>query len=227
MITSGFLDPNGYTLAAGRGYFGASYAGTDVVAQLGEGDDRSLPLVVHGAYGVTDQFTLGFGVGIWTYDIDLGLLGPEAGTEVYPYLSPKFRVFESGPLSASLGGRAVFETSGALDGILFGVSSTISAGLGGRAAGHLSLGVHGQTGNIGDAGYLIGVGGDVELPLSTDDELELFGDVRVFDLEGERAEVLIAGLRFLGGTLASEVGIANWFRDGFEIRPIVSLAYRF
>ena len=125
-----------------------------------------------------------------------------------------------------MGGRAVFETSGALDGVLFGVSSAISAALGGSATGHLSLGVHGQTGNIGEAGYLVGLGADVALPLSSDDELKLFGEIRVFDNEGEGAEVLVAGLRLIGDMLGSEVGIANWFRDGFEIRPIVSLAYR-
>ena len=226
MITGGFSDTNGYVLAAGHGYVGGTYAGTDVVAQFGQGDGRSFPLVVHGAYGVTDQFSLGFGVGIWDYEIDLGFLGSELGTKVYPYLSPKFQLFDSGRVSASLGGRTALDASGDT-GVLFGVSPAISVDLGRRAAGHLSLGVHGQTRNIGEADHVFGLGGDMALPFWVEEELRLFGEIRVFELEEDGTEVLMVGLRFLGDNLSSEVGVAHWFRDAFETRPIVSLAYRF
>ena len=41
------------------------------------------------------------------------------------------------------------------------------------------------------------------------------------------SHVLSGGIRFLGTTLGGEAGVAYWLEDGMEIRPVVSVAYRF
>ena len=40
-------------------------------------------------------------------------------------------------------------------------------------------------------------------------------------------EVLTIGMRYLGDHVGVEAGLARWLEDGVELRPTVSLAYRY
>lgn len=221
-----FVDADAHTLAASHGYVSIGYAGGDFLAQLGDFDEAR-PLVLHAAYGITDDFTLAIGSGVWDYDFESG---GGAHTDYFPYVAPKLRVLTSGNMTASVGGRLVFPTAEGSEGQSYGFAVALSA-TGEGHSGHLTLGFHGnRDSDESETDYAIGIGGDVVAPLGTDNEFKLFGEMRLLGVENENVEVLTVGTRFLGGSgLGAELGFALWF--GFEqdsrTRPVVSLSYRF
>ncbi len=221
-----FVDADAHTLAASQGYVSIGYAGSDFLAQFGEFDE-SRPLILHAAYGITDDFTLAVGSGVWDHDFEFGG-GP--GRDYFPYVAPKLRVLTSGNLAASVGGRVVFPTAEGSEGYSYGVAVALSATGDGRS-GHLSFGVHGnRDSDDSEADYAIGIGGDVAAPLGTGNEFKVFGEMRLLGVEDESVEVITVGTRFLGGGgLGAELGFVMWFgfRPNTETRPIVSLSYRF
>jgi len=230
MLFLGAAAADARTLAAGRGYAGIGYAGADIFAQLADfGESR--PLIVHVAYGVTDDFTLAVGSGIWNYDSG-GYF--EGGTETifFHYVAPKLRVLKSGGVSASLGGRLIVPSGEDAEGYFYGVTMAFSATLE-RLAGHLSLGVHGSDNAdfFGpDDDFAVTIGADYSVPLEDRAEYDFkpFAELRILGIEDEELEILIAGVRLVsGGGLAAELGFAKWFEDNTETRPVVSLAYRF
>lgn len=229
MLFLGAAAADARTLAAGRGYAGIGYAGADIFAQLADfGESR--PLIVHVAYGVTDDFTLAVGSGIWNYDSG-GYF--EGGTETtfFHYVAPKLRVLKSGGASASLGGRLIVPSGEDAEGYFYGVTMAFSATLE-RLAGHLSLGVNGSddAGFGPDDDFAVTIGADYSVPLEdrTEYEFKPFAELRILGNEYEDLEILIAGVRLVsGGALAAELGFAKWFEEDTETRPVVSLAYRF
>ena len=66
------------------------------------------------------------------------------------------------------------------------------------------------------------VGGDFRVT----SELGLAGEFRRVGIE-DGTNIVTAGLRFLGTAIGGEAGLAYYLEDGAEIRPIVSVAYRF
>ena len=209
------------------------YAGADLFAQFGDFDE-SRPLIVHVAYGVTDDFTLAAGSGIWNYDSG-GLFGggSDSETNYFHYVAPKLRVLKSEGVSASLEGRLIVPTGE--EGTFYGVAAAFSATRE-RFVGHLSLGIDGyrapdddQFGRDDDeSDFAVAIGADYAIPLEDHHEFKPFAELRILGINDHDFEVLIAGIRFLrGGGLAAELGFAHWFEDESETRPVVSLSYRF
>ena len=60
-------------------------------------------------------------------------------------------------------------------------------------------------------------------------KLKLVGELRWFDwvVRDDLYEVLTIGMRYLGDHVGVEAGLARWLEDGVELRPTVSLAYRY
>ena len=235
MLFRGAAASDARTLAAGRGYAGIGYPGADILAQFGD-INESRPLIVHVAYGVTDDFTLAAGSGIWNYDSsDIFGGGSDSETSYFHYVAPKLRVLKSGGVSASLGGRLILPAGDDAEGYFYGVAMAFSATREGLA-GHLSLGVDGYQPPDDDgfgrdrdvSDFTVSIGADYSMPLDERNEFKPFAELRILGFDDEDFEVLSAGVRFLsGGGLAAELGFAHWLEDGSDTRPIVSLSYRF
>ena len=222
------------TLAAGRGYAGIGYAGAGFYAQFADfGESR--PLIVHVAYGVTDDFTLAAGSGIWNYDSRyLFGGGRDSETVYFHYVAPKLRLLKSGGVSASLGGRLILPAGEDAEGLFYGIAVAFSATRE-RLAGHMSMGVDeylppddDEYGRGDGPDFMVTIGADYSMPLEDRNEFKPFAEFRIFGFDEEEFEVMTVGIRFLsGGGLAAELGFAKWFEDDTETRPIVSLSYRF
>jgi len=234
MLFRGAAASDARTLAAGRGYAGIGYSGADFYAQFADFSE-SRPLIVHVAYGVTDDFTLAAGSGIWNYDSrDIFGGGSDSETIYFRYVAPKLRVLKSGGVSASLGGRLILPSGDDIEAYFYGVAMAFSATRE-RLAGHLSMGVDGYqpTGDDeydpdGESDFTVTIGADYSMPLEDRNEFKPFAELRILGFDDHEFEVMTAGIRLLrGGGLAVEFGFAKWFEEEAEIRPVVNLSYRF
>ena len=210
----GFLESTGRTLARGQGHFSAGYLGTSVVAQVGDFLDI-VPYVAHAAYGVSDNLTIAVGSGFY-HDVD--------GREIdfFPYYASKFRVLDNEQASVALGGHLGLLVSEE-NLVYFGVSGMVSRNVVGGFVMHGGAGLLGfSESGVTDTDGVFSIGGE----FSMDPRIRLVGEFRRVGVE-DGSNVLSAGLRFLGATLGGEVGLAYWLEDAAEIRPIVSLGYRF
>ena len=210
----GFLESTGRTLARGQGHFSAGYLGTSVVAQVGDFLDI-VPYVAHAAYGVSDNLTIAVGSGFY-HDVD--------GREIdfFPYYASKFRVLDNEQASVAVGGHLGLLVSEE-NLVYFGVSGMVSRNVVGGFVMHGGAGLLGfSESGVTDTDGVFSIGGE----FSMDPRIRLVGEFRRVGVE-DGSNVLSAGLRFLGATLGGEVGLAYWLEDAAEIRPIVSLGYRF
>ena len=210
----GFLESTGRTLPRGQGHFSAGYLGTSVVAQVGDFLDI-VPYVAHAAYGVSDDLTIAVGSGFY-HDVD--------GREIdfFPYYASKFRVLDNEQASVALGGHLGLLVSEE-NLVYFGVSGMVSRNVVGGFVMHGGAGLLGfSESGVTDTDGVFSIGGE----FSMDPRIRLVGEFRRVGVE-DGSNVLSAGLRFLGATLGGEVGLAYWLEDAAEIRPIVSLGYRF
>ncbi len=234
MLFRGAAASDARTLAAGRGYAGIGYAGAGLYAQFAD-FGKSRPLIVHVAYGVTDDFTLAAGSGIWNYDSrDIFGGGRDSETVNFLYVAPKLRLLKSGGVSASLGGRLILPAGDDAEGFFYGVAVAFSATRE-RLAGHLSMGVDeyqppydDEYGRGDRQGFTVTIRADYSMPLEDRNEFKPFAEFRIFGFDEEEFEVMTVGILFLsGGGLAAELGFARWLEDNAETRPVVSLSYRF
>jgi len=234
MLFRGAAAADARTLAAGRGYAGIGYAGAGFYAQLADfGESR--PLIVHAAYGVTDDFTLAAGSGIWNYDSsDIFGGGRDSETIYYHYVAPKLRVLKSGAVSASLGGRLILPAGEDVEGFFYGFAIALSATRE-RLAGHLSMGVDEylppddyEFGSDVGPEFTVTIRADYSMPLEDRNEFKPFAELWIMSFNDDEFEVMTVGVRFLTGAgLAAELGFARWLEDEAETRPVVSLSYRF
>ena len=218
-LLTGYVGSTGYTLAEGRGYVAAGYVGASPVAQLGDLQDV-MPFVAHVSYGVTDDLTVTLGSGLFYYNME------SADSDLFPYVAPKFRVLNTEQISVAVDaylGRWIAEQAVNY----YGGSVTGSMGADG-------LGLHVSGGTLGFSTTIFGetltetvgtlaVGGDFRVPSS---DLKLVGEFRRIGFE-DGGNVVTVGLRFLGAAIAGEAGIASHLEDDTELRPVVSVAYRF
>ncbi len=226
VFSMGYASSSAHTLAKGTGHLSASYAGSDLLAQLGIEGGSSLPFIVGAAYGVTDRFTVGVGTGIWRYDVDLGFDLSASGTDLFPYVAPKFSLWDSGEVTISISGRVVVPTGEDSEGFLYGTSLGLSAYTGRQSALHISAGIWGARSEFyNERDVVFAIGGDYAAPIESN-YLKLFGELRMIMVD-DGAEVIAAGVRFLGNTLGAEAGLAHWLEEESEIKPIVSVSYRF
>ncbi len=223
-LTPGFAGSNAYTLSTGSGYLAAGYPGADILAQVSnDGDVTSLPLIFHGAYGITDYLTLGLGSGFWRYEYE-DLISE---TQFYPYLAPKLRLYDRERLTAGVRGVIVLPTDQDFDGYLYGASLELSSKITKEAAGHLSVGFAGLSiDGAGDYEAVLAVGGDVLAFMFDKGQIKLFGDFRRIAWDNGDT-ILTAGVRFLTSSSGAEAGFVRWFDEDFDLRPIVSVSYRF
>ncbi len=234
MLFRGAAASDARTLTAGRGYAGIGYAGAGFYAQLAD-FGKSRPLIVHAAYGVTDDFTLAAGSGIWNYDSsDIFGGGRDSETTYFHYVAPKLRLLKSGGVSASLGGRLILPAGEDAEGFFYSVAVAFSATRE-RLAGHLSMGVDeylppddDEYGPDDGPDFTVTIGADYSMPLEDRNEFKPFAELRILGFDEEEFEVMTVGIRFLsGGGLGAELGFAKWLEDETETRPVVSLSYRF
>ena len=210
----GFLESTGRTLARGQGHFSAGYLGTSVVAQVGDFLDI-VPYVAHAAYGVSDDLTIAVGSGFY-HDVD------GRAIDFFPYYASKFRVLDNEQASVALGGHLGLLVSEE-NLVYFGVSGMVSRNVVGGFVMHGGAGLLGfSESGVTDTDGVFSIGGE----FSMDPRIRLVGEFRRVGVE-DGSNVLSAGLRFLGATLGGEAGLAYWLEDAAEIRPIVSLGYRF
>ena len=241
-LTSGFIGSSAHTLPNGNGYFAVGYAGAEFVAQWSDKQTTSLPFIVHGAYGVTDYFTLGLGSGLWRYGYDYGYGDEESYNELVPYLAPQVRMYQGEFLTASVRGTIIFPSEDVAKAWFYGTSLELSTNLAKRATGHLSLGITGivyrgeQLDNDNsDSARVLKLGQDVSVFMSPKSHIKVFGELRVISggegatlfTSGEGVSIFTGGARVLTNALGIELGIAKWFEDGFELRPLASASYRF
>jgi len=235
MLFGGFLEPTGHTLPRGRGYAGAGYMGADFLAQIGPSTwDAILPFVVHGAFGVTDDLTVGMGYGLMRFR------GNDARFERHPYVTAKFRVLGSDRSSAAIGGFfGVFTWSnfGGFNSVFYGVSGSYSRSFAGVVALNGTVGRYGrsidrgwQINRTASEWHVLAVGAEAKVlsRLWLVHELRSIGGI-VSEEEDPLIEVLFSGLRYLGSEVSVEVGMADWLVDEWYAgtRPVFSAAYRF
>lgn len=217
-LLAGFVESTGYTLARGRGHVSAGYLGANPLAQLAEFGDF-VPGAGQVSFGVTDDLTVTAGSGFFYYNVGPG------DSDLFPYFTPKFRAWHNGQVSVAVTGYAGLwlaeETVTYYGGSVAG-SMAMNDGLSLHASGGMlgiSATVFGETQNeqIGVAM----VGGDFHVT----PELGLAGEFRRVGIE-DGTNILTAGLRFRRA-IAAEAGLAYYLEDEAEIRPIVSVSYRF
>ena len=214
-----FAASTGYTLARGQGHVSAGYLGASPLAHLGEFGDV-LPVAGQASYGLTDDLTLTAGSGFVYYDA----LGGDS--DLFPYVAPRFRVWNSRQISVAVGGYAGL--------LLADETLTYYAGsIAGSIALDGGLRLHASGGVTGVAATILGetqtdqfgvfaAGGDFRVTPA----LALAGEFRRVGVE-DGSNIVTAGLRFLPTAIAVEAGVAYYLEDGAEVRPIVSMAYRF
>ena len=205
-LLAGFLEPTGYTVSRGEGYISAGYLGTSLLAQGGDIMDVQ-PYGVHAAYGMTDELMVALGSGIVYHD--------SGDSDFFPYFAPRFRVLDDEQASVTLGSFfGVFVSDENV--VHYGASGAVSRSVGSLAV-HLAAGLFGSS-----VDGVFAIGGEFR-PKS---QIKLVGEFRRLGVE-DGSHVLSGGIRFLGATLGGEAGVAYWLEDGLEIRPVVSVAYRF
>ena len=218
-LLAGFVASTGHTLAQGRGHVSAGYLGASPLAQFGEFGDV-LPGVGQVSYGVTDDLTVTAGSGFFYYNVGSG------DSDLFPYLAPKFRVWDNEQISVAVGGYAA----------LLLAEETVTyyaASVAGSIAVNDALGLHASGGVLGISATFLGetlteqigvfaVGGDFRAT----PEFAVVGEFRRVGVE-DGSNIVTAGLRFLGTAIGGEAGLAYYLEDEAEIRPIVSVAYRF
>ena len=218
-LLAGFVASTGYTLAQGRGHVSAGYLGASPLAQFGELGDV-WPGVAQASYGVTDDLTVTAGSGFFYYNVGSG------DSDLFPYFAPKFRAWSNEQVSVAVEGYAG----------LWLAEETVTY-YAGSVAGSIAvddaLGLHASGGVLGVSATIFGetiteqfgvfaVGGDFRVT----SELRLAGEFRRVGIE-DGSNIITAGLRFLGSAIGGEAGLAYYLEDEAEIRPIVSVAYRF
>ena len=233
VLYRGFLEPTAHTLPRGRGYVGAGYMGADYLAQIGTDVWNAIrPYVVHGAYGVTDDLTLGMGAGF------IRFRGRDARFEHHPYVTAKFRVLGTDRSSAAFGGFwGPFTWSPVTDYnlIVFGLSFSYSERVADRVGVNSTIGMYGNAVdrnfgiNRATAAYwgTFSIGAEVRLPgpLGLVGELRSFGGIEAYG----HAEVWSVAARYLDGVVGVEVGVAGWLTEAWSpiTHPVLGVAYRF
>lgn len=218
-LLAGFVGSTGLTLPRGRGHVSAGYLGASPLARIGEFGDV-WPIVGHASYGVTDDLTVTAGSGLIHYNEGSG------DTDLFPYVAPRFRAWANEQVSVAVEGYAglwLAEENLTYYGGSVAGSIAVDGGLGLHASGGvlgLSATILGET--LTEQLGVFAVGGD----FSVTPELGLAGEFRRVGIE-DGTNILTAGLRFLGNIIAVEAGLAHYLEDEAEIRPLVSLAYRF
>ncbi len=218
-LLAGFVGSTGYTLPRGRGHLSAGYLGANPLAQVGEFGDF-WPIAGQASYGVTDDLTVTAGSGFFYYNVGAG------DSDLFPYIAPRFRLWANEQISVAVAGY----------GGLWLAEENLTY-YGGSVAGSATVGrglqLHASGGVLGFAATILGetqtdqfgvfaMGGDFRVT----PELGLTGEFRRVGIE-DGTNILTAGLQFLESTLAGEAGLAYYLEEGAEIRPIVSIAYRF
>ena len=211
-LLAGFLESTGYTVSRGEGHVSAGYLGTSVLAQAGDITDVQ-PYGVHGAYGVTDELMVAMGSGIVYHD--------GGDSDFFPYFAPRFRVLDNEQASVTLGSYLGLFVSDE-NVVHYGASGAVSRSVGSLAV-HLAAGLFGSSvDGVTENDGVFAIGADFRL----ESRIKLVGEFRRVGVE-DGSHVLSGGMRFLGTTLGGEAGVAYWLEDGMEIRPVVSVAYRF
>ena len=218
-LLTGFVEPTGNTLQRGRSWASAGYMGASPLAQVGD-IDEVVPGIAQMAYGVTDDLTVTAGAGYIYYNVGAG------DSDLFPYVVPKFRVYADERVSVAVAGYAsLFLAEETLT--YYGGSAALSVAAAGgfrlHAAGGM-LGVSGTT--LGethtDQAGVAALGGDFLVT----PQLRLAGEYRRVAFE-DGTSIVTAGLGFIRAAIISEFGFAYYLEDEAEIRPIVSVAYRF
>ena len=219
-----FVESTGYTLAQGRGHVSAGYLGANPLAQTAELGDF-VPAAGQASYGVTDDITLTAGSGFY-YNVNA------SGSDLFPYFAPKFRAWHNDQVSVAVTGYL---------GLWLAASDTVTY-YGGSVAGSMAvndaLSLHASGGMLGISATIFGeaangktdnkrigvaaVGGNFHIS----PEWGLSGEFRRVGTE-DGTNILTASLRFLQTAIAGELGLAYYLEANAEIRPIVSVAYRF
>ena len=218
-LLAGFVASTGYTLTQGRSQVSAGYLGASPAAQLGELGDV-WPGVGQVSYGVTDDLTIMTGSGFVYYNVGGG------DSDLFPYVAPKFRAWSNDRISVAIGGYGAMLV--AEENVTYYGGSVAAS-----VAVDDALGLHASAGGFGVRATVFGesltdevgvfaVGGDFRVT----PELGLAAEFRRVAIE-DGTNILTAGLRFLGTTIAGEAGLAYYLEDEAEIRPIVSVAYQF
>ena len=213
------IESTGHTLAAGRRLASVGYLGATPAAQyLGFGD--AWPLAGQASYGVTDELTLTAGSGVL---LDADGRNPE----LLPYLAPKFRAWSNALVSVAVGGHAGWSLLAEETGVVYGGSVAASAVLTGGLSLHASGGMVGYSlsspGETETDQFGVFAGGaDFRLTQT----LALAAEFRRVGIE-HGTNIVTAGLRFLYRTVGGEAGLAHYVDAEAQIRPIVSVAYRF
>ncbi|MDE2783559.1 MAG: hypothetical protein OXK77_11430 [Gemmatimonadota bacterium] len=222
-LLAGFVASTGYTLASGRGNASAGYMGASPVAHVGEFGDV-VPSVGEVSYGVTDDLTVAAGSGFLYYNVDGG------SSDVFPYFAPKFRVWNNAQISVAVGGYAASliaeETLN-----YYGASVAGSVQLNGNLTLHASGGMVGISAMVlgethSDQFGILAAGGDFRVT----PRLGLAGEFRRVGM-ADGTSIVTGALRFFQGTIAGEAGAAYYLvrtnEPRAEVRPVVSVAYRF
>ena len=218
-LLAGFVASTGYTLGGGQGHVTAGYLGASPLAQIGDLGDV-WPGVGQASYGVTDNLTITAGSGFLYYSADGG------DSDLFPYFAPKFRVWNNEQISVAVGGYTALLLAEE-DVTYYGGSVAVSVAVDDAFGLHASGGVLGSRvtflgETLTDEAGVVAVGGDFRVT----PKLGLAAEFRRVGIE-DGTNILTAGLQFLGSTIAGEAGLAYYLEEDAEIRPIVSLAYRF
>ncbi|MYG21678.1 MAG: hypothetical protein F4068_13365 [Gemmatimonadetes bacterium] len=218
-LLGGYVETTGHTLAAGRGHVSAGYLGAVPAAQFFDFGDL-WPLAGQASYGVTDDLTLTAGSGVV---ID----ARSRDSELFPYLAPKFRAWSNERASVAIGAYAGWSLLAEETGPLYGGSVAGSAAVTGNLILHASGGMAGYSltspGETDtDRFGVVAAGGDFRAT----PKLALAAEYRRVGIE-RGTDIVTAALRVLGRTVGGEAGLAYYFDADAEIRPIVSVAYRF
>ena len=218
-LLAGFVTSTGYTLAQGQGHVSVGYMGASPLTQFGEIGDV-IPGVGQASYGVTDDLTVTAGSGFFYYNVGSG------DSDLFPYVAPKFRAWNNEQMSVAVEGYVGLwlaeETVTYYAGSVAG-SIAVDGGLSLHASGGvlgISATIFGET--ITEQIGVFALGGDFRVT----PELGLAGEFRRVGIE-DGTNIITAGLRFLKTGIAGETGLAYYLDDEAEIRPIVSVAYRF
>lgn len=218
-LLAGFIGSTGYSLARGAAHVSAGYMGASPLAQVGEFGDIS-PSIAQASFGVTDDLTVTAGSGFIYYNVGGG------DSDLFPYVAPSFRAWHNEQASVAVhgyyGAWLAEETFNYYGGSVAG-SLAVDSNLTVHAAGGMlgiAVTIFGET-ETEQYGVLAG-GADFRVT----PELGLAAEFRRVGIE-DGTNIVTGGVRYLHTLLAAEAGVAYYFETDAEIRPIVSVAYRF